>query len=108
MGYVGAVTAACLAQRGFCISGIDSNPAKVQQLRSGVAPIVEKGLPELIGEGVRSGRLGASEAIEKSVAKTDISLVCVGTPSLPNGDLDLTYVRRVCEQIGAALRQKSH
>ena len=81
LGYVGAVSAACLAADGHTVIGVDTNPVKVDLLNQGLAPVVEAGLGELIEEGVRAGRLRATTDCDAAVAGTDIGLVCVGTPS---------------------------
>ena len=107
IGYVGAVSAACLAADGHDVIAVDTNPQKAKMINDGVAPIVETGLAELIREGVRSGKLRATTNPVEAVAGSDCSLVCVGTPSHGNGNLDLTQVARVCESIGAALAKKS-
>jgi GDP-mannose 6-dehydrogenase len=106
LGYVGCVTAACLASDGNTVMGIDVNPLKVEMIGSGSSPIIEPGLDALITEGVKSGRLSASQNHEEVVLNTDISLVCVGTPSNDNGSLKLEYVMNVCRQIGSALAKK--
>ncbi len=100
LGYVGAVTAACLADRGFDVIGVDVNPDKVDQIARGVAPIIEEGIGELTARQVESGRLTATTDVASAVERTRLSLVCVGTPSAMTGALDLTYVERVAEQIG--------
>lgn len=106
LGYVGCVSAACFAKDGHEVVGVDVNPTKVGIINSGKSPIVEAGVGELIEEMVSSGRLRATSESSEAVMNTDISLVCVGTPSHPNGSLDLTYVKRVCQEIGAALEAK--
>jgi len=106
LGYVGAVTAACLAEAGHRVVGVDANPAKVQTLESGRTPVLEPGLADLVAAGRNSGRLHATTDVEAAVRGSEISFVCVGTPSLPNGRLDLGSVERVCEEIGTALRSK--
>jgi len=106
IGYVGCVSAACFARAGHGVIGVDVNPTKVEILNSGKSPIVEEGIAELIAEVVKAGRLRATTDSAEAIANSDISLVCVGTPSNPNGSLDLSYVRRVCEEIGAALWTK--
>lgn len=103
LGYVGCVTAACLASDGHQVVGIDVNPLKVEMLGSGRSPIIEPGLDALIEEGVRTGSLRAHQNHEEVVLTSDISLICVGTPSNENGSLKLDYVKAVCAQIGAAL-----
>lgn len=106
MGYVGAVSAACLAKDGHTIVGVDPNPTKVDLINQGVSPIVEKDLDKLLKEGVAEGRISATADAEAAVNDTDVSFVCVGTPSQRNGSLDLKYVRRVCEDIGKAIGKK--
>jgi len=106
LGYVGTVCASCLAETGHTVFGVDVNPAKVDLINSGVSPIVEPGIDALISKGRKQGRLHATTSVAEAVESTDVSLVCVGTPSQPNGSLDLTYVKRVCEEIGKALQSK--
>lgn len=106
LGYVGAVSAGCLARDGHEVIGVDPNPTKVDLINRGVTPIIEKDIGEMIAAAVAAGRLRATASVQEAVASTELSLVCVGTPSQLNGNLDLSYVRRVCEQIGAALRDK--
>lgn len=106
MGYVGVVSAACLARDGHEVVGVDPQPAKVEIVNSGKAPIIEKNVNELIEEAVAAGRLRATTSAAEAVAATDLSLVCVGTPSRKNGSLDTTAVERVCEEIGAAIAAK--
>jgi GDP-mannose 6-dehydrogenase len=104
LGYVGAVSAACLAQEGHEVIGVDPEPRKVGLINAGKTPIIEKDVGQIIEEQVATGRLSATTDAVAAVRQTDLFLVCVGTPSRANGDIDLKYVRRVCEQIGAALR----
>ncbi|HVF51405.1 MAG TPA: hypothetical protein VNA19_15065, partial [Pyrinomonadaceae bacterium] len=106
LGYVGCVSAACFAKEGHEVTGVDVNATKVEIIGSGRSPIVEAGIGELIGEMVAAGRLRATTDSTAAVHNSDISLVCVGTPSNANGSLDLTYVKRVCQDIGAALEAK--
>lgn len=107
IGYVGCVSAACFARAGHEVIGVDVNPTKVEIINSGASPIVEPGIGELIRDVVKEGKLSATTDTAHAVKSTDISLVCVGTPSKPNGSLDLGHVARVCEQIGAAMADKS-
>ncbi len=107
MGYVGAVSAGCLANDGHEVIGVEPNPTKVELINSGKAPIVEKDIGELVESNVAQGRLRATTDVRAAVANSELSLICVGTPSLLNGNLDLSYVRRVCEEIGAALKDKA-
>jgi GDP-mannose 6-dehydrogenase len=106
LGYVGSVSAASFAADGHTVVGVDVNPDKVASLNEGRSPIVEKGLDELIQENTTNGRLRATTSTKEAVDATDLSLICVGTPSRKNGSLDLTYLERVCEQIGEALATK--
>jgi GDP-mannose 6-dehydrogenase len=106
LGYVGAVSAACLAADGHTVVGVDTNPVKTDLLNQGRAPVIEAGLGELIEQGVRAGRLRATTDGEEAVAATDLAFVCVGTPSRGNGSLDLTYLRRVADDIGQAIRRR--
>jgi GDP-mannose 6-dehydrogenase len=105
LGYVGAVASACLARDGHDVIGVDPQQAKVDLINTGKTPIIEKDIGEIIADGVQAGRLCATTDVKSAVLATDVSLVCVGTPSLGNGHIDLKYVRRVCEQIGEALRE---
>lgn len=107
LGYVGAVSAGCLAQDGHRVIGVDPNQTKVNLINEGTSPIVEKDIGGIISVSVREGRLTATTSVAEAVQNSDISLVCVGTPSQLNGSLDLTYVRRVCEEIGAAIAVKA-
>ena len=107
LGYVGCVSAACFAQGKHDVIGVDVNPSKVDMINSGKSPIVEPQINEIIHDVVKCGKLSATTDSLKAVKASEISLVCVGTPSKPNGSLDLGHVRRVCEEIGAALKSKS-
>ena len=103
LGYVGVVSAACLARDGHSVVGVDPNAIKVDFLRQGKSPIVEPGLEELIDAAVTAGRLVAGSDPAAAVAQCDVLMVCVGTPGQANGSLDLSYVRRVVQQIGEQL-----
>jgi GDP-mannose 6-dehydrogenase len=107
LGYVGAVSAGCLAQEGHTVIGVDPSDVKVDLLNRGRSPIIEKDIGEIIESAVSKGLLKATTDVTRAVHETDLSLICVGTPSQLNGSLDLKYVRRVCEEIGTALRDKS-
>jgi GDP-mannose 6-dehydrogenase len=107
MGYVGTVTAACLASKGNCVVGVDANAAKVEAIHSGHSPVVEPGLAELISKARAAGLLSATSDAETAVLASDISFLCVGTPSLRNGKLDLGHIERVCHEIGVAMAKKS-
>ena len=106
LGYVGSVSAACFAEDGHEVIGVDVAPAKVAAINEGRSPIVEKGLDDLIRDNAAVGRLRATTNTAEAVRDTDLSLICVGTPSRKNGSLDLKYLERVAEQIGEALRDK--
>src|SRR5256885_10936075 len=106
LGYVGTVTAACLAHKGNQVLGVDLSRSKVETLDAGQSPIVEPRVTELIAECNRACRLHATTDAEAAVLKTEISFLCVGTPSLRNGKLDLGHIEPVCRQIGAALKKK--
>jgi GDP-mannose 6-dehydrogenase len=107
LGYVGAVSAACFAKDGHEVVGVDVNPTKVQIINDGRSPIVEQGINELIGGVVQAKRLRATIEVEDAIRNTEVSLICVGTPSNENGSLKLDYVRRVCEEIGQAIAAKT-
>ena len=106
LGYVGVVSAACLAKEGHEVVGVDPNPTKVDLINKGMSPIVETDTPELIEKALKEGLLRATADAKEAVMSTEISLFCVGTPSQLNGSLDLKYVRKVCEEIGQAIGQK--
>ena len=107
MGYVGAVSAACLADAGHHVIGVDVSPNKVELINNGKSPVVEPGLSTLLSKAVTQGRLRATGNTAEAIEGTDLSLLCVGTPSRRNGDLELDYIEAVCREIGAALRQRS-
>jgi GDP-mannose 6-dehydrogenase len=106
LGYVGCVSAACLAKQGHRVYGVESNPLKVGLINDGKSPVLEKDLNELIRDAVAAGLLTAGADPVAAVAEADVSLICVGTPSRENGSLDLEYVRRVAGEIGDALRDR--
>jgi GDP-mannose 6-dehydrogenase len=106
LGYVGSVSAASFAADGHHVIGVDVVADKVAAINEGRSPLVEPGLEDLLAEGVRQRRLRATANTEEAVNESDLSLICVGTPSRKNGSLDLTYLTRVCEQIGDAIKQK--
>jgi GDP-mannose 6-dehydrogenase len=110
LGYVGAVTAGCLSGIGHSIVGVDVHPQKVETLDAGESPIIEPSLNELLKNAKREGRLRATIDAAEAVLATDVSLVCVGTPSAISGSLDLRFVRQVTAQIAEALRKtkKAH
>jgi len=107
LGYVGTVTAACLARQGNKVVGVDVNAAKISAFEAGSSPVVEPEVGDLIAEGRAQGRLSATSDSERAVQDSEISFLCVGTPSLKNGKLDLGHIGPVCAEIGSALRTKS-
>lgn len=107
LGYVGTVSAGCLAGEGHEIIGVDPVRTKVDLINAGRSPIIEKDIEEIILQAVQTGRLRATDDTIQAIRDTELSFVCVGTPSQINGNLDLTHVRSVCEQIGQALKCKS-
>ncbi len=106
MGYVGAVCSACFAKDGHQIIGVDPQQVKVDLINQGKSPIIEEGLEELIAASVSSGNLKAVQNVQVAIEKSDISIICVGTPSRINGSLNLDYIKLVCEEIGAAIKNK--
>ena len=106
LGYVGCVSAACLARDGHTVIGVDVNPHKVHLVESGRSPISEPGLEELLASSVPAGQLRVSLDAEAAVRESDVSLICVGTPSGHNGALNFQFVENVCREIGLALGAK--
>ena len=107
LGYVGAVSAGCLARDGHTVIGVDPYQPKVDLINEGKTPVIEKDIGEIMQQAVAAGLLRATQDVRQAVFDSDISLICVGTPSQANGSLDLKYVRKVCEEIGAVLREKN-
>jgi len=103
LGYVGCVTAACLARNGHEVTGVDANPDKVALVNGASPPIVEPGLGELLEEVVGAGRLSATTDPKEAIDRSDVALVCVGTPGRANGQLDIEAIERVGREIGLAL-----
>jgi GDP-mannose 6-dehydrogenase len=104
MGYVGCVSAACLATQGHTVTGVDVNPYKVDLINQGKSPIVEKHLDTMIDDATRAGRLRATTTAMDAVLASDLSLICVGTPSRENGSQDLQHLHDVSREMGRALR----
>ncbi len=104
LGYVGAVTAGCLAELGHTIIGADVQPEKVEAFNTGRSPIIEPELDELLSTARKEGRLSATTSAQEAVLVSDVSIICVGTPSLESGRLNLDFVRKVSEQIAAVLK----
>src|ERR1043165_8814124 len=105
LGYVGTITAACLANDGHDVIGVDVNDSKVELANTGTSPIVEAGLDDLLHRVVEQGKLRATTDASAAINDSEVSFICVGTPGAPTGDFDLTHVRRVSEEIGASLRK---
>ena len=106
MGYVGCVSAACLADQGHDVIGVDINRDKIELINIGKSPIIEEGMNDLVNRVVESGKLKASFDAKQAINETDLTMITVGTPSRDNGDLDLTYVQRVATKIGQLLANK--
>jgi len=106
LGYVGCVSSACLADNGHKVMGVDINQTKVDIINSGKSPVVEKDIDGIINRALTADKLIATTAGKEAVKNSEISMICVGTPSKENGSLDLKYVKRVCGEIGASLREK--
>lgn len=107
IGYVGAVSAACLAEDGHTVVAVDTDPSKVARLNAGEPPIVEAGLATLLARNVNRGRLSATTDVCAAVANTDITFICVGTPSAAEGSVELNYVKQACSDVAGALRKKN-
>ena len=107
LGYVGTVSAACFAQQGHHVIGVDVNPQKVEIINSGHSPVIEQEIDEIISKTVKSGLLSATTDATKGMMASDLTIICVGTPSKNNGSLDLTSVERVCHDIGKGLSAKN-
>ena len=106
MGYVGCVSAGCLAQLGHNIVAVEPNDTKVRMINEHRSPIIEAGMDELMADAARSGRLQARSDWSSAVHDSELAIVCVGTPSQDNGNIDLNSILRVCEQIGESLGSK--
>ena len=108
LGYVGAVSLACLARDGHRVIGVDVDPVKLELIRARKSPILEEGIQELMRDVVDSGRVSVTQDARRAVEDTEVSFVCVGTPSAPNGSQDLGAITRLAEQIGALDVAQSH
>ena len=106
LGYVGSVLAACLADNGHRVVGVDSNPVKTSSLAEGRSPVVEPGLDDLIKRAAAKGSIQTTTDASQAVRASDISMICVGTPTNYEGSVDLGFVTKVSEEIGTALREK--
>ncbi len=106
LGYVGAVSLACLARDGSNVIGVDVDETKRDLIKAGRSPVIEEGMQELLAEVVTGGRVRVSADVGPAIESADVSFVCVGTPSSSNGSQDLSAIRRVCEEIGTAIGEK--
>ena len=106
LGYVGAVCAGCLSARGHDVIGVDVSTTKIDLINDGKSPIVEPGLEALLQQGIQTGRLRGTTDVAGAIRDTELSMLCVGTPSKKNGDLELDYIESVCREIGFVLRDK--
>lgn len=107
LGYVGAVSLACLARDGHRLVGVDVDQAKVDLIRAGRTPVVEEGMVQLMADVTASGRVSVTRDANEAIRDTELSLICVGTPSAANGSQDQSGVVRVAQELGAALRNKT-
>ncbi|MCB2224300.1 MAG: nucleotide sugar dehydrogenase [Actinobacteria bacterium] len=108
LGYVGTTTAACLAAQGHEVAGVDVNPRKVEMVARGESPIIEDGIAERLSAAATAGRLTATTSAAGAIAVSDVSLICVGTPSRPNGSLDLDHLLQAAREVGEALAACGH
>lgn len=106
LGYVGVVTAGCLASMGHKVIGVDINEVKVQMLNDGLSPIIEKELPELLEKNRKNGLIRGTTNTGEAIHESEMSIICVGTPSRSNGCLDTRYLEAVCKEIGASIKEK--
>lgn len=107
LGYVGIVTAACLSKIGNNVIGADINKDKVDMMNNGIPPIIENDLPELLEDGKRKGLISATASTMEAIHNTELSIICVGTPSMDNGNLNTRFIENVAREIGVCLKEKS-
>jgi len=106
LGYVGAVSLACLARDGHSVVGVDIDEIKLEMINAGKTPVVEEGMVELMQAVSRTGRVAVTRDVAEAIQRTDVSLICVGTPSAANGSQDLSAILRLAEALGSAIRNK--
>ena len=107
LGYVGTVTAGCLVDCGNEIIGVDNNALKVDLINQGKSPVIEKDIGDIVSNAVDQGHLTATMDVGDAIMQSELSIICVGTPSQMNGDLNLSYIRRIAEEIGVILKEKA-
>ena len=107
LGYVGAVSLACLARDGHRVVGVDVDQAKLDSIASGKTPVVEEGMVALMADVATNGRVTVTRDVSEAIGQTELSLICVGTPSAPNGSQDQTAILRLAADVGAAMRDKT-
>jgi len=107
LGYVGAVSLACLARDGHRVIGVDVDPAKLDLIAAGKTPVVEEGMVQLMANAVASGMVSVTRDTRDAMMRTELSLICVGTPSAPNGSQDQTAMLGLAKDLGAAMREKA-
>lgn len=107
LGYVGVVTIAYLTSRNHKVVGVDVSEVKVKMLSEGICPIVEKDVPEMLKDAKEKGLISATVNAEEAIGKTELSIICVGTPSESNGNLDIRFISNVCEEAGKSIRDKA-
>src|SRR5687768_2671747 len=105
LGYVGAVSLACLARDGHRVIGVDIDQVKLDLIAAGKTPVVEEGMVDLMREVVAAGRVAVTQGVTQAVKDSDVSLICVGTPSAPNGSQDQSALLRLAAELGAAMRE---
>ena len=106
LGYVGAVSLACLARDGHRVTGVDVDETKLAQIAAGKTPVVEEGMIELMAKVAASGRVAVTADVRQAVHASEVSFICVGTPSAPNGSQDQSALLRIARELGAAMRDK--
>jgi GDP-mannose 6-dehydrogenase len=106
LGYVGCVTAACLAENGHSVVGVDVNDEKVKSINEGKSPIIEPEISNMVEKAAKAGTLRATTSTEEAILRSDVSLISVGTPANGNGSMNLCYIESCCQQVGKALRKK--
>lgn len=107
LGYVGCVTVGCLSSKGHNIIGVDINKDKLDVINQGKATVIEKGLDELISQGVANKLISTTSSVDHAIENSDLAIICVGTPNDAKGFLDMQYIVKVVNEIGTALKKKN-